>query len=157
MAAEKYPLTAESGASGATLLIVEDHPETSLMLSMLFQDEGYQVLTAPNTTLARSALTRAHDTGQCLDLLLLDLTMPDSDPVSMLSDLRSGGLELPPIIIMSARPSSELDRAVQILGAACRIQKPFAVAKMLTLVGEVVGTPTPPSDCHQDVARSAQY
>jgi DNA-binding response OmpR family regulator len=57
-----------------TLLIVEDDPDTSEMLRVYFEAQGYQVVLAPT---GQDALNKCQ--SNLPDLILLDVRLPDFD------------------------------------------------------------------------------
>ena len=78
------------------VLIVEDDVNISSVLETLLQTDGYQALTARTCT-AGFALFRSHT----LDLIILDLGLPDRDGMELIGVIREKSAV--PIIVLSAR------------------------------------------------------
>jgi len=68
----------------ATLLIVEDEPETAGLLGSYFQAQGYEVLTAAS---GEEALALARE--RLPDLVVLDIRLPDIDGFEVFRQLRA--------------------------------------------------------------------
>ena len=64
------------------ILYVDDHKDTSEMLSLLFSQEDYEVVTA---TTAQEALTLA--VSDQFDLYVLDKRLPDADGLTLCQQL----------------------------------------------------------------------
>jgi DNA-binding response OmpR family regulator len=64
-----------------TILVVDDEPDIRRVVSDILEDEGFQVETAGD---ASSARTKFYDIRP--DLVLLDIWMPDTDGVSLLTE-----------------------------------------------------------------------
>lgn len=79
-----------------TLLFIEDDDAIRLALSLALEDEGYQVVQARN---GAEGLT-AFDDGT-IDLVLLDLRLPDLSGFDVCRELRSRSIV--PIIIITAQ------------------------------------------------------
>ena len=67
----------------ATILYVEDNPENRVLIQRILVVEGYNVIFAEN---AMEALTSAKQ--EKLDLILMDINLPDVDGYTLTSQLR---------------------------------------------------------------------
>ena len=79
-----------------TLLFIEDDDAIRLALSLALEDEGYSVREAPNGTEGLESFER-----QPVDLVLLDLRLPDMSGFEVCRSLRSKSIV--PIIIITAQ------------------------------------------------------
>ena len=109
-----------------TLLIVEDDHDTSEMLRMYFESQGYRVVTAAN---GQEALDRGR--RHIPDLILLDVRLPDIDGFEvgqrLQEDLRTSRL---PVIFVTERRERD-DRISGLkLGAIDYVTKPFDVQEL---------------------------
>ena len=77
-----------------TLLIVDDEKHICLLYEEEFKDEGYNVLTASNGLEALELIEKHQD----IDLVLLDIKMPEMDGSEFLRRIRQFNKELPIII-----------------------------------------------------------
>jgi DNA-binding NtrC family response regulator len=113
----------------ANILVVDDEIGIRELLSEILADEGHSVITAENAAAAREA--RLHEQ---LDLVLLDIWMPDTDGVTLLKEWSSHGQLTMPVIMMSGHAT--IDTAVEAtrFGALEFLEKPIAMARLLTAV-----------------------
>jgi DNA-binding response OmpR family regulator len=109
-----------------TLLIVEDDPDTSHMLRVYFEKQGYQVLTAAS---GHEALEKGRQNPP--DLILLDVRLPDIDGFEvgkrLQEDLRTSRL---PVIFVTERHERDDRIAGLKLGAIDYVTKPFDVQEL---------------------------
>ena len=113
----------------ANILVVDDEIGIRELLSEILADEGHSVLTAENAAAARSARGREE-----IDLVLLDIWMPDTDGVTLLKEWVSTGQLTMPVIMMSGHAT--IDTAVEAtrFGALEFLEKPIAMTRLLTAV-----------------------
>jgi DNA-binding response OmpR family regulator len=112
-----------------TILVIEDHADTAEMLSLILESEGYCVQTAATADAALKVLSSAASSQ--IDVVLLDLTLPDMNGDDVIWRLKQGRTQVPPILIMSAKPAGSLDNAARSIGAAGIIRKPFDIQVLL--------------------------
>ena len=120
------------------LLVVDDEPHVSLVIQHACERAGYYVTTARTLTEARKAL--ASDVH--VDLLLLDVMLPDGSGLDLLREIREGDVasEMPVVILTGAGFDQVLEGA-QRYGARC-VTKPFSPSKLRRLVDEILGGDT---------------
>jgi DNA-binding response OmpR family regulator len=107
------------------VLVVDDDPAVRTSLERALRLEGVHVHTAPG---GRAALE--HVAGRPVDVMVLDVSMPDVDGIEVTRRLRSDGHDLP-ILLLSARSEVE-DRVAGLqAGADDYLVKPFAVAELM--------------------------
>src|SRR5687768_6495039 len=93
-------MTERTAAQEKHLLIVEDDADTGEMMQILLEAEGYRVRWALTGTTALKILTAAaSEPSNGVDLMLLDLTLPDMDGVELVRKLRESDAALPPVIV----------------------------------------------------------
>jgi DNA-binding response OmpR family regulator len=110
------------------LLVVEDEARIASFLVKGLSDQGYCVECVAT---GAAALERGRDPE--LDLLILDLGLPDMDGLEVLRELRKEGRWLP-VIIVTARGEVE-DRVEGLnIGADDYLTKPFAFDELLARV-----------------------
>ncbi|MBC8229065.1 sigma-54-dependent Fis family transcriptional regulator [bacterium] len=116
--------------SETTILVVDDEPGIIAMLSGLLKDEGYAVVTADS---GREALNQIKQTR--VDLVMLDLRLPDLDGLEVLRRIRFDDATLP-VIMMSAHGTIPTAVEATKLGAYDFIEKPFesAVERLLLVI-----------------------
>jgi DNA-binding response OmpR family regulator len=110
------------------LLLVEDDPAISRPLRRALEREGFAVDHVDNGT---AALAQALTTG--VDLVLLDLTLPDLDGLEVCRRLREDR-PLLPVVMLTAR-GEEVDLVVGFdAGADDYVTKPFRVAELVVRI-----------------------
>jgi DNA-binding response OmpR family regulator len=114
-----------------TVLAVDDEPELLAMLADYLGARGFRVLTASNTRDARSILA-----DNKVGLVLLDITLPGEDGLSLARHLREH--QGPPVILVTAL-GTVLDRIVGLeVGADDYVTKPFEMRELLARVKNVL-------------------
>ena len=111
----------------ASILLIEDDPNITDFMEVVLDQERYQL------TIARTgmeALTDFQTTS--IDLVVLDLGLPDIDGIDLLKILRKR-LHLP-IIIISARSNEEEKVKALDLGADDYVTKPFGTNELLARI-----------------------
>jgi DNA-binding response OmpR family regulator len=110
-----------STASRQRILIVEDDPEIAYLLSAILAADDREVVLAESGAEARQLL----DAGD-VDLVILDLILPDVDGRSLLTEMRArpqtAGV---PIVVVTARIGAESRQDCYQLGADGFFEKPF--------------------------------
>jgi len=111
------------------VLLVEDDRELRTTLADALRTEGYEVLTSGSAADGHALLRHSESAAQPLDLLILDLGLPDGDGKDLLHTVRTQ--HTLPILIISARHDD--GSKVQLLdaGADDYLVKPFSVSELL--------------------------
>jgi DNA-binding response OmpR family regulator len=106
------------------VLVVDDEASVRHALERALRLEGFAVSTAAGGNEALAAVAQRPPS-----VIVLDVTMPDLDGVSVVRRLRAAGLDVP-VCILSAR--DEIDDRVAGLqaGADDYLVKPFAIAEL---------------------------
>ena len=111
----------------ACILVVEDEAVSRLKLVAYLQREGFDVKEAETSAEAQKAL---HD--YVIDLVLLDISLPDGDGLQIASELRSKS-EIGIILVTSK--TDEIDRIVGIeVGADDYVTKPYNPRELLARI-----------------------
>ena len=115
-------------AANKKILVVEDVPDISELMTELFRYEGYDVENAPN---GHEALARLRS-GLAPCLILLDLAMPVMDGKSFREEqLRDPVYASVPVYVMSAH--KDLEAKAKELRADGFFQKPFSLDDILAV------------------------
>jgi two-component system, OmpR family, KDP operon response regulator KdpE len=112
----------------ARVLLVEDDRELRATLREALEVEGYRVLPSASLADARARLAHA-DPAQGVDLVLLDLGLPDGEGESLLADLRRE--RATPVIVISAREGDGSKIRLLDAGADDYLVKPFSIGELL--------------------------
>ncbi len=111
-----------------TVLLVEDDRGLRTTLRESLVIEGYRVLAAASLADAR-ALFAQPDNQRDIDLVLLDLGLPDGTGDTLLAEFRSK--KLVPVIVVSAQHSDEPKVRLLDGGADDYLVKPFSLSELL--------------------------
>ncbi|MBF0328114.1 MAG: sigma-54-dependent Fis family transcriptional regulator [Nitrospirae bacterium] len=111
--------------SKKTILIVDDEEGIRDTLSGIFEDEGYEVLTAKSGEEALEIINE-----QAADLALLDIWMPGIDGIETLTQIKSIAPNMP-VIMISGHGNIDLAVNATRLGAYDFLEKPLSLDKVL--------------------------
>jgi signal transduction histidine kinase len=118
---------------GLDVLIVEDSPDTLMLLSTIFRREGANVTTAAS---ASQALTRAADKRP--HIIVSDIGMPEVDGYQLLEQLRIlPGLSNVPAIAISGYASEEDRERALAAGYLALVAKPIDIEALFTLIQDL--------------------
>ena len=113
-------------SQGATVLVIDDDPDTVTTMREILEEEGHHVLSARD---GREGLQVALQTIP--DLVLLDLNMPEMDGRAFLAAMKkSPTLASVKVVVLSAASDAP--------GLACEwVQKPLRLDTLLGLIDRV--------------------
>ena len=109
----------------ATILLTEDDDVLRAGLTELFTREGYGVVQAANVREAKAKLN-SH-----VDLIVLDVTLPDGDGVSLCRDWRGEGVRQPILFLTAKDEEFDVVRGLD-AGANDYVTKPFRMQELLS-------------------------
>ena len=113
------------------ILVVEDDRGVAVSLADGLSDAGFDVSHAPTGQAALDA-----EAAEDVDVVLLDLGLPDMDGRDVCRQLRSRSSNVP-IIMLTAR-SDEFDRVLGLeLGADDYVTKPFSIRELVARIRAV--------------------
>ncbi len=114
-----------------TILVVDDDREIRTCLAAYLDHSGFKVLTAADASQARLVTAQ---TG--IDLILLDIVLPDQDGISLFRELR--GVCATPVIFLSAR-DEDYDRITGLeVGADDYVVKPFNPRELVARINAIL-------------------
>ena len=110
------------------VLVVDDEPAILRFLRASLESQGYIVSTAAD---ARTALEMVRK--KAVDLVVLDLGLPDMDGLDVVRQIRDDGETLP-IIILSSRDNKSAKVTAFDLGVDDYVTKPFGIDELLARI-----------------------
>lgn len=113
------------------VLVVDDEAALVRALAINLKARGYDVITASDGRAALEAVARSHP-----DVVLLDLGLPDLDGIEVLQGIR--GWNTVPVVVLSARHSSDEKVAALDAGADDYVTKPFQMDELLARIRAAV-------------------
>jgi two-component system alkaline phosphatase synthesis response regulator PhoP len=114
------------------ILVVEDEPTLSRLLTYNLTQEGYETYVIDDGGLALQACLENH-----YDLVILDVMLPGLSGFEVLEKLRSQSVKTPVIILTARNGEEEIVQGLR-LGADDYVTKPFGVAELLARVSAVL-------------------
>lgn len=114
-----------------TILVIDNDPSTSAVFKKLLESKDYQVLTSNSSKESLEIVQRV-----MLDLIILDLLMPEMDGWQLCKAIRE--LTRTPILIISAIESPEIITKTLDLGADDYLVKPISSFTLLAHVKNLV-------------------
>jgi DNA-binding NtrC family response regulator len=114
----------------AKVLVVDDEIGIRELLGEILNDEGHEVLAAENAQEARAMRAKGP-----VDLVLLDIWMPDTDGVTLLKEWAAQReYAATPVIMMSGHGTIDTALEATRIGAIDFLEKPITLQKLLRSV-----------------------
>jgi two-component system KDP operon response regulator KdpE len=114
-----------AGSLPTKVLVVDDEPPIRRLLRTTLTAQGYEVVEADTAKEALGQLARNR-----VDVLVLDLGLPDMDGIEVLQHLRKSGSDVPVVVLSSRTNEPEKVKALD-LGADDYVTKPFGIDELL--------------------------
>ena len=124
-------MTTEVSRKG-TILIVDDEPDVLFFISKVFLPQGYHTLTANSGI---EALKYLQELRGKIDLVLLDLKMPEMGGVQVLKAIRRDFENLP-VIVLTAYGEHKAE--VEAIGVEGFLTKPYSLEELYQKVASVL-------------------
>lgn len=112
------------------ILVVDDDAQIRQLLDEYLSEAGFRISTVGDGAAARAAVT-----GQSIDMILLDIVLPDVDGITLAKEFCASG-DIP--VLMLTVKGEEIERVVGLeLGADDYITKPFSPRELLARIKAV--------------------
>lgn len=116
----------------ARIFIVDDEENIISTMTHVLQDEGHVVFSAGNGTDALNFLKKNE-----VELVILDVWLPDMDGLDLLENIKSSGLEAS-VIMISGHGSIDIAVRSTRIGAFDFIEKPPSLDRLITSVNNAL-------------------
>jgi CheY-like chemotaxis protein len=118
------------------ILLIDDDSFIISMLTFILTKTGYDITTAQNGVEAIAILSK-----ESVDLIIVDLMMPEMDGFSFLQWLREEAKSSVPAVVLTAM--SDLGTTDEALtgGASLLLAKPIKPAELLTAIQKILQLP----------------
>lgn len=116
------------------ILLVDDETNIITVLEDILQDENHIVYSAANGADALEFLLKND-----VDLIFLDVWLPDMDGLSILEKIRKGGSDTA-VIMISGHGSIDIAVKATKLGAYDFMEKPLSLERVVTIVNNAMDT-----------------
>lgn len=116
------------------LLVEDDELNQALVRAILARSDnpvlhGAQVVTAGNLAQARAALAAG-----AIDIVLLDMGLPDGSGLDLAAELQRHGDQVPPAVIALSGAAAERREAALAAGCVAVLGKPYGAAELAALL-----------------------
>lgn len=115
------------------ILIVDDTKNIRVLLTTCLELRDYEVITANN---GKEALNIIKNQKHNIDLIFLDIRMPEMNGTEVLKEIRNMGMECP-VIIMTAFATVKNAIDCTKLGSVAYLQKPFSPERVNSVLDEI--------------------
>ena len=126
------------------ILCIEDHPDNMMLIRRIFRPDGYNLIEAKSGVQGLSIAE-----SQELDLVLLDINLPDIDGYEIARRIRSSSRpELTQIPIIALTANAMKSDAQKAISAGCTkyMSKPINIVELVEVVDAFVHKETQRGD-----------
>ena len=123
--------------SMAKILVIDDEPVVQALLEILLSEQGHDVVLADGGWKGLELLRREHP-----DVVVLDLSMPEFDGVTVLKHIRRIDLTQP-VIILTGAAGPETEQQVRALGVTEIVEKGCTWDRLTDALKRVLTIPLP--------------
>jgi DNA-binding response OmpR family regulator len=120
--------------TGKTVVVTDDTADLRAVTAAMIAQRGHKVLEADG-----GHQTLDYCKSQKVDLLVLDLMMPEMSGIETIEKLREGGFPTLPVIMLTALDSDDDLVAAYAAGADYYLTKPFRAAQLMNIVDFLIG------------------
>jgi two-component system OmpR family response regulator len=124
----------------ARILVVDDEAAITDLVGLALRYEGFEVTSAAT---GRAALAAAAEFAP--DLLVLDVTLPDSTGLDVCARLRAQGMRVP-VVFLTARDATEDKITGLTVGGDDYVTKPFSLDELIARIRAVLRRTRPDAD-----------
>jgi CheY-like chemotaxis protein len=128
----KYQLAGQdqSGATGPKVLVVDDDPDMTRLVSAALNSGGFAAIVAYDALQGMQVAQRDRPS-----LIIIDLHMPAGGGLKLLEKLQASGKTAEtPVLVVTADAASDLPRQAQALGARGFLRKPLDLPQLVQAV-----------------------
>ncbi len=124
-------LDGDTAVKSINLLVVDDEEQCLVSVMMMLYETDINVITEPDSRKALEYISMNRN----IDIILLDLMMPDLDGVEFLEGLQAIGLEKNiPVILQTGSTNFEFVERALSMGAIGYVAKPFLKEEIIEAI-----------------------
>ena len=117
-----------------TILVIDDDPMNLRMAEFMLKQQGYNIITCSN---GRDGISLME--SDQVDLVLLDIEMPEFNGFDTLSEIKSNSaISSIPVIMLTASAEKEDIEKSTALGAVDYIKKPFKPQELSEIISRAI-------------------
>jgi DNA-binding response OmpR family regulator len=137
--------------AAAHILIVEDDENLRLALADNLVDEGYRVTAVATGRAAQAVLERG-----TVDLVVLDIMLPDTDGYAICRSLRERALPVRVLMLTARTLEADLVEGFE-AGADDYLAKPYRLRELIARIGALLRRPLAPPSSEPEILRFAGF
>lgn len=120
------------------ILYVEDHPNNTLLIQRVIQNEGHQFLHAPDGESGREILQTHRP-----DLIFVDLRLPgEISGFDLIRHIRAtAALQAIPVVVLTAYGHAEAESMAEEAGCDAFLHKPADIRQVRAVIRQFLGEP----------------
>jgi DNA-binding response OmpR family regulator len=122
----------------ANVLVIDDDLETLKLLELTLERSGMRPFLAANWDQAKGHIKNLVAKGASVDVIVLDIMMPERSGFDILRSLQVHLIPLPPVIMLTVLRGIEDQIEARSLGATRYLTKPTTPEKFVETVKEVL-------------------
>jgi DNA-binding response OmpR family regulator len=122
----------------AKILVIDDEIETTNLISLVLRRAGYKVYSASDWDGILRLLRVYEDTHEVIDLVILDIMMPEKSGFEVMLAIQVVLNPVPPVIFLTAKVGIDDMVKASDLGAAKYMTKPTTPERLVSAVREVL-------------------
>ena len=126
--------TVASAGGNETILLVDDEELLRGLAQEFLSEAGYTVITAQD---GQKALEAYQEMGDKIDLVILDLIMPQMGGAECLEELRKINPQVKALVASGHVPGEQIQQLMQ-SGALGFVKKPYGLAEILGLIRDAL-------------------
>jgi DNA-binding response OmpR family regulator len=115
-----------------TVLVIDDQYETLDLLKLALERNGFNVLTAANWSEVSYLVERTYTLKRSIDVILLDLMMPERSGFDIYRSLQVVLVPMPPVIMLSAVTGIEQQLEARVLKRGSMKLNPICYQKIFS-------------------------
>jgi CheY-like chemotaxis protein len=131
------PAAPKTAPPARSILLIDDEPAVRLVTGRMLNELGHQVVTAES---GRRGLELLEQRPDAIDLVVLDLTMPEQSGEQTLDQLRVAGSTIP-VVITSGFQAEDASTLLQRPNVVGFLDKPHTMTGLEMLLASVAHTP----------------
>jgi len=115
------------------MLVVDDEMEILKVLREVFELRGWNVISTPTGTSVLSIIEKER-----VDIILLDIRLPDGSGLSVLKEIRKNDSSIPVIIYTAYGYEDELVNETIRLGASGYVSKNVPIKELIEVINNIL-------------------
>jgi two-component system OmpR family response regulator len=120
------------------VLVIDDDHETLRLLKMALERANFQVMTAATWDDVSKHVDAAYRNNQVIDVIVLDLMMPERSGFDVYRALQTRLVSMPPVIMLTAVTGMQQRVDARDLGVTKYLTKPTTPSKLIETIKEVL-------------------